>query len=339
HRPWHPHDPRAEEQQRRAARVRFWKWVRVSAVVLAVVLVLGGVGLAYYDAGDWTPLFREAKGELTSALVSNEVFKESDGCAFYDVDLSNKSGHNAHCRLSIPLASSSFGKIPAVVVVTDPATGSKMVDLLPAQRKVVLIAPDYPSKASLNFSGPGALFSALSLRRAAMRMVSDVLLTGDFLLTQKIVRRDRVVLIGVNLGAVVCAAAAAADDKDRFSEVVLVHGGADISKIIAANAERWKLPFGPAVAASIGGWLFKPLEPMRYAARIAPRSLTMYNAKSGSWMPMEQAQQLFDAAAQPKKQVWLEGADADTSDQEALVRLTARVFGEIAGPGAQTLGR
>jgi hypothetical protein len=138
---------------------------------------------------------------------------------------------------------------------------------------------------------------------------------------------------------VVCAAAAAADDKERFSEVVLVHGGADLSKIIAANAERWKLPFGPAVAGDIGGWLFKPLEPMRYVARIAPRPLTMYNAKSDSWMPLEQAQRLFDGAAKPKKQVWLDGADAETNDQAALLRLTARVFGEIAGPGAQTLGR
>jgi len=339
HRHWQPHDRRVEEQQRRAARAKFWKRMRVLAVALAVALVLGGVGLAYYDVGDWTPLFREAKGELTSALVSNEVFKESDGCAFYDVELSNKSGQCVHCRLSIPLASSSFGKIPAVLVVTDIETGSKMVDLLPAQRKVVLIAPDYPSRGGLNFSGPGALFSALSLRRSAMRMVSDVLLAGDFLLTQKIVRRDRVVLLGVNLGAVVCAAAAAADDKQRFSEVVLVQGGADLKKLIVVNAERWKLPFGPAVAGGLGGWLFKPLEPMRYVAGIAPRPLTMYNAKSDSWMPLEQAQQLFDAASKPKHQVWLDGAHTEPEERAALVRLTARVFGEVAGPGAQTMGR
>ena len=50
-------------------------------------------------------------------------------------------------------------------------------------------------------------------------------------------------------------------------------------------------------------------------------------------------QRLFDGAAKPKKQVWLDGADADTNDQAALLRLTARVFGEIAGPGAQTLWR
>ncbi len=313
--------------------MKFLKWM---LIIVAVFVLLAAGGLAFYDAGDWTPLFRAYKGKLISAPVTNMVSENE--IAMYDVELGSDTGRNVMCRASVPESSSGKrGSWPAVILVAGMETGRKVVDTLPPQKNMMVMALDYPQSVKLDFSNNVTTArSVWAAREAAMHMVSSVLLAGDFVAAQPMVNKERVVLAGIGEGAFICAAAAAADDQNQFSHVVLIQAGANIGRLIEMNARRLKLPGSAATAGRIGEWLFKPIEPVRYIERIAPRPLTMLNGKADDWMPAEAAQKLFDRAREPKKLIWLKGQHATPDDKKLVADLANRILVELPQAGPTT---
>lgn len=302
--------------------MKFLKWM---FIIIGVIALLGGGGLAFYDAGDWTPLFRADKGKLVGAPVTD--ITTVDEMTVYDVELSNDKGRHVMCRVSIPAAAGKRHTWPAVVLLAGTETGRKAVDRLPPQKNMMVIALDYPEVLKLDFSNEVATFKSVwEVREAAMHMVASVLLAGDFVAAQQMVNPERVALAGIGPGALICAAAAAADNQNQFTYVALLQAGAGIGGLIEANASRLKLPVPAVTAGHIGEWLFKPLEPGRYVSHIAPRPLTILNGKTDSWMPANAAQKLFDKAREPKKLIWLKGERASADDRSLLQDLANRVL-------------
>ncbi len=306
--------------------MKFLKWL---LILIGLLVVAGAAGLAFYDAGDWTPLFRAYKGRLISAPVTNMVTENET--TMYDVELGSDKDRSVMCRVSVPETSTGKrGSWPAVILVAGMETGRKAIDILPPQKNMMVMALDYPQTVKLDFSNNmTAASSVWAAREAAMHMVSSALLAGDFVAQQPMVDKDRVVLAGIGEGAFICAAAAAADDQNTFSHVVMVQAGANIGHLIQMNAKRLKLPVTPAMAGRIGEWLFKPIEPTRYIDHLAPRPLTMLNGKSDAWMPSDAAQNLFDRAREPKKLIWLKGEHATPDDKKLIADLANRILAEL----------
>lgn len=302
--------------------MRFLKWM---FIIIAVIALLGGGGLAYYDAGDWTPMFRADKGVLTGAPLTD--ITTVDEMTVYDVELSNDKGRHVMCRVSIPAGSGKRHTWPAVVLLAGTSTGRKAVDRMPPQKNMMVIALDYPEVLKLDFSNEAATFKTLwEVRESAMHMVANVLLAGDFVAKQQMVNPERVALVGIGPGALICAAAAAADNQNQFSHVALFQVGAGIGGLIEANARRLKLPVPAVTAGHIGEWLFKPLEPARYVGHLGSRPLTILNGKNDSWMPAAAAQKLFDRAREPKKLIWLKGERDSADDRSLLDDLASRIL-------------
>ncbi len=302
--------------------MKFLKWM---FIIVGVIALLAGGGLAFYDAGDWTPLFRADKGKLVGAPVTD--ITTVDEMTMYDVELSNDKGRHVMCRVSIPAAAGKRHTWPAVILLAGTETGRKAVDRLPPQKNMMVIALDYPEALKLDFSNEVATFKSVwAAREAAMQMVANVLLAGEFVAAQQMVNPERVALAGIGPGALICAAAAAADNQNQFTYVALLQAGAGIGGLIEANASRLKLPVPAVTAGHIGEWLFKPLEPSRYVSHIAPRPLTILNGKNDSWMPANAAQKLFDKAREPKKLIWLKGERASADDRSLLHDLADRVL-------------
>lgn len=308
------------------------KWFRRILIFIGVIVLLAGGGLAFYDAGDWTPLFRADKGKLNGAPVAD--ITTVDEMTVYDVELSNDKGRKAMCRVSIPATAGKRHTWPAVVLLAGTEAGRKAIDVLPPQKNMMVIALDYPPSLKLDFSNEMATFKSVwEAREAAMQMVANVLLAGDFVAAQQMVNQDRVALVGIGPGALICAAAAAADNQNQFSYVALFQAGTGISGMIDAKAKQLKLPILPIMAAHIGEWLFKPLEPGRYIEHIAPRPLTMLNGKSDTWMSAKAAQKLFDRAREPKKLIWLKGEHTSPDDKFLLHELASRVLIQLPVAG------
>jgi hypothetical protein len=302
--------------------MKFLKWL---FIIIGAVALLGGGGLAFYDAGDWTPLFRADKGKLVNAPVTDMT--TVDEMTFFDVELSNDKGRHVMCRVSVPASGSKRQTWPAVVLLAGTGTGRKAVDWMPQQKNMLVIALDYPEALKLDFSNEVATFKSVwEVREAAMHMVANVLLAGEFVAAQPMVNPQRVALAGIGPGAFICAAAAAADNQHQFAYVTLLQAGAGIGNLIEANARRLKLPVPAVTAGHIGEWLFKPLEPGRYASHISPKPLTVLNGKNDAWMPASAAQKLFDQAREPKKLIWLKGERDSADDRSLLQDLANRVL-------------
>ena len=90
---------------------------------------------------------------------------------------------------------------------------------------------------------------------------------------------DRLGYAGFGLGARIGAAFCARDPRPRAAALVLGGGGV-----------------GPP-----------ELDPMRHVAKIAPRPVLLVHSHGDGTVPRAAAQALFDAAAQPKQQLWFEG--------------------------------
>ena len=99
-----------------------------------------------------------------------------------------------------------------------------------------------------------------------------------------------------------------------------------------------------AAAARLAGLglagLLAPLEPARYAPRIAPRAFLMVNGEGDSLVPRERVLELYAAAGAPKALVWV-AREHVQPDEAALVGGLAGVVGRelarrgLLGPAAR----
>lgn len=312
---------------------RLMKWFVRLGIVLGLLALAGGYWMAEYDARNWAVWFHQNKARLTDAAWVSSI---TEGAAVVqEMDFANDRNLRVRARVSMPEPQPNV-RWPAVILVGGVETGRRILELLPPQRGLVIVALDYPGDPKLDFNGlVPATRSALRLRDSCVNLVSGVLLVTDWLQRQPLVRHDHISVVGVSVGAMVAAAAGGVDE--RFSNVVLVQGGAGVGRILAHNAPRLGLPFSPETCVGLGDWLFKPLEPARYVARIAPRRLIVLGAREDAFMPADATEALCNRAQEPKQMVWLDGAHV-TADQKALTAEVAkRVLTELAKAGAPVI--
>ncbi|MBI5394517.1 MAG: hypothetical protein HZA91_04390 [Verrucomicrobia bacterium] len=305
---------------------RLLKWLVRLGILLGLLAVAGGYWLAEYDARNWALWFHQNKGMLTDATWVSSI---SEGAVVVqEMDFANDRGLHVRGRVSMPEPQPNV-RWPAVVLVVGVETGRRVLDLIPPQRGLVVVALDYPGEPKLDFNGlVPATRSAIRLRNACVNMVSGVMLIADWLQRQPLVHHDHISVVGVSVGAMVAAAAGGVDS--RFSKVVLVQGGEGVGRIVAHNAVRLGLPFSPESCGKIGNWLFKPLEPARYVGRIAPRQLTVLAAKEDAFMPADATEALYSRASEPKQMVWMEGPHVTADEKTVIAEAAKRVFTELA---------
>jgi len=125
--------------------------------------------------------------------------------------------------------------------------------------------------------GGGAEVSVLALEFARQAVI-DLERALDALSSMDVVDPDRVAYAGFSLGAMIGAAFCGLDARPRAAALAL--GGAGL---------------GPAGA-----------DPAEYVGRVAPRPLLLVNALQDEVVPRSAADALFEAAGDPKQQLWFE---------------------------------
>jgi len=160
--------------------------------------------------------------------------------------------------------------------------------------------------------GLGPIAQAQAFRERACKTVNDTRRLADYLQSRPDIDPERLYLVGASYGAITGSTAAAFDT--RFKAVVLVYGGAGISKLLDATAIRgemakqgvWGLPlFG--VLKPVVAYLLAPADPIHYAHRIAPRPVLLQNGKTDVLISTAAAEALQGAVQEPKKITWYEG--------------------------------
>lgn len=232
----------------------------------------------------------------------------------FSLTLTSDAGTRVHLRLRVPRS----GPVPRqlVVLIDGQGVGADAVDLLPEDARTVVAALDYPAGFPEAIDLGDAFFRARSLRDAALRVPASVMLAVEHLARRDDVDTTRIAVIGSSLGVPAAIIAAALDP--RVDGVALIYGGGDLGRLIAAN-----LSLRPAwlrrLVGAYGAWLLAPLEPTRYAGRLAPRPLVMINGSGDRRIPRSSVEDLYRSARPPKQLLWLDTGHLEPWDR-GLIR-------------------
>ena len=281
----------------------------VSAALLPVI-IMAGATCSSGQAGTGTTRAQNA------AVEAETTFTGMRGpYAAYRVRLRSADGLTATGRLLRPARAG--GRHPAVLLQDGRELNSAAVDFLPADfGDVVVISLDYPEEVPWQISMWAIVTRSDHIRRAARRIAPSFSLAADYLASRADVDTSRLVLVATSFAVPFAVRAAAADR--RFANVGLVYGAGKMEDVLAAN-----LTLRPRFLRPVAAWLamrpFAEFAPERYVGRIAPRPLVMVNGVDDPQMPRGAVRSLYDAAGEPKSQIWLRTGHLMPTDS-ALIR-------------------
>jgi hypothetical protein len=301
---------------------KFVLWVGGALLALAVPAV---VWLHFALAFDAPDEFLRQKGEL--AGVEIEPAAGDTLYAAYDLRLASSAGYRVRGHLRVPRAP---GRWPSLVVIGGTETGRMAAELVNPETPYVILGLDYPWEGPTRLSWWQFLARVLAVRRAMLLTPSAVMLGVDYLETRPEVDSTGVVLVGASFGAQLITVVGALEE--RAGPVLVIYGGGDYRTLLEANLDlrpRW---LGSALARA-GARLLDPIEPLHYAARVAPRPMILINGSLDSRIPRHSVEVLFAAAREPKQLIWLEEGHITPRDPALLARVLEAAVGALEGAG------
>ncbi|HEY2995763.1 MAG TPA: hypothetical protein VGM22_23345 [Methylomirabilota bacterium] len=309
----------------------------VGLAVAAVAVIAGGSLLLLLARAQGSPERLQArKGRLVA--VDAQRLGEDAISSIDALTLRSSTGLTVHARVRVPREERP--PYAGVALLGGVKRGSRIVTtpgLDVIARSAVLVALDYPLKPSRNpWKSLEALTLMLRLRPAAFDTVAAALLLLDYLETRADVARDRMFLVGGSLGAVAVTVAGGVDP--RPAAVVALYGGAALGSLVTHTLEHpdQGVPYAHWQAVTLGyglAWLLTPLEPARYAGRIAPRPFIMINGEGDTLVPRANVLALFEAARLPKELVWVAGEHVQPSETKLLESVSGLVATRLAARG------
>jgi fermentation-respiration switch protein FrsA (DUF1100 family) len=242
--------------------------------------------------------YRERAGTLVRAETSASVPRGR--YALSRLRLTSTTGLVATGRLLRPDTGRCY---PAVLLQNGREENSAVIGRLPAEfGDVVVLSLDYPDEMPMVIQLRDVVQRERQLQRAASEIPSTFLLGAAYLAQRSDVDSSRIALAATSFAVPFSTIAAAADE--RFREVALIYGAGELSQVLAAN-----LALKPEFLRGPAAWLamrpFAAFAPERFIGHIAPRPIIMVNGSDDPQMPVDAVQALYEAAKEPKAQVWM----------------------------------
>src|SRR6266540_400042 len=271
------------------------------ALVVALVVGAGlaaGVGWALHQGT--AEGLESRKGRLLRAAVTPGG--ADDVSDLFELELRSSTGRLVRALVRVPRGAPA--PYPALVLVDGAELGRRVAALRGLDsiaRHAVIVSPDYPFQVD-------------------RRSLGGFGLLVDYLLSRRDVARGRIFLVGSSFGAPAVVVAGAVDG--RPAAVIAIYGGGNVASLAAHVLQQGAREALPAWQAAVVGralaLLLVPLEPTRYAARIAPRPVLMVNGAGDSLIPRANVMALFDAAREPKEILWMRGEHVQPDEKELI---------------------
>ncbi|MBC7789205.1 MAG: hypothetical protein H7Z74_04615 [Anaerolineae bacterium] len=243
-----------------------------------------------------------AKAIRIDAPVSAEVTYERARGRYdlYRIRL-RAGGETASGKLLRPRRGS--GPFPAVLLNNGRELNSAALEYLPPEfGDVVVLSLDYPEGVPNEIDPLTLLLHGDRISRELRRIPRFFSMGGAYLTQRVDVDSSRLAMV-VTSFAVPFGVRAAAEDQ-RFRNVGLIYGAAELGTVLEANLTL-KPRFLRSVAAWFASQLYDEFDPARYVARIAPRPVIMVNGRDDRQMPVQAVWALYNATHEPKTLIWL----------------------------------
>ena len=303
------------------------RWaVRAAVAVLLLSSVV--LGLLWRYSGE------DPAGELLAQrgpLLSVRIEGSGGDDRFEKSWLRLSGGHGLSVQCGVLAPRDRSRRHPAIVLLGGAAAGRRAIEYARDVPDVVILALDYHVDWSGARDVAGVLRGVPAARRQLLEVVPAAALAADYLLGRPDVRASRLVLVGFSFGALFVPCLAAHDR--RYAAAAMVDGGGDVGAIVAANLRPWQDATTSRAAGWAAGLLLRPLEPLRYAGRIAPTPLLMINGSRDARVPRDSVEKLFAAARQPKRLIWLDAGHVDPGDPALTQRIVASLTAELKRAG------
>jgi serine hydrolase FSH1 len=303
-----------------------------TAVALGAALA-AGLGWALYQGS--AAGLEARKGRLVEATLTSAGSDEVS--TFAELVLRSSTGSQVKAMVRVPRA--GMPPYPAAVLVGGINLGRKVAKLAGLDaiaRYAIIVSPDYPVQLHRrDWEGLNFLATTVRLRGSAFDLVAQIGLQVDYLASRSDVSGNRIFLVGSSLGAPAVVIAGAVDA--RPVAVIPLYGGGNIGSLVThtlQHGERDGFPrWQAAILARTLALCLTPLEPTRYAARIAPRHFLMVNGADDSLVPRTNVEALFEAARAPKDIIWVQSEHVQPDEKELIRAVSGKIAAWLAGRG------
>jgi dienelactone hydrolase len=211
-----------------------------------------------------------------------------------------------------------------VVIAGGHEHGYVTAEYLEAGPGVAVLSVDYP------YEGPRRSIPRDQLRkvvpkiwRATRDMAPLLRDAGAYAARRPEIDPKRILVVGASLGVPFALKAAAEDS--IFAGVALLYGAADLGRWADGNIRGIPDWTRPLLRGAIG-IAFREFEPERLIPRVSPRPVLLVNGRNDEMIPEALARRLFEAARQPKEQVWLDTRHMHPNDVDLTWKLMRVAF-------------
>lgn len=299
---------------------------RRSVRVTATGIVLLALGAAAWLLRNPEPVFVARTGRLVR--VDTLAVRHDGGMLEQEVALTSATGLRVRVAVRRPApAPDDTARRMLFLLLGGHERGRGAAALVADTRGTVVASFDYPFDGDHRAKGLAIIAQVPSIRRALYDSPPAVTLALDYLLGRSDVDAARVELVGASFGASFAAIAAARDP--RVTRLWLAHGGGKPLAMINAGLER-EIPLAP-LRWPVAGLATLLASGPRFAAerwvgQVSPRPVVMLNALEDERIPRASVEALWNAAREPKSQVWLPGPHMQGNRQEVLRALVDTVM-------------
>ncbi|MHB0964636.1 MAG: alpha/beta hydrolase family protein [Gemmatimonadaceae bacterium] len=305
---------------------------RLSVWLAAAAIALLALGGAAWLLRDPEPVFAARTGRLVR--VDTLVVRHERGMLEQELTLVSTTGLRVHVAVRCPApAPSDTARRTLFLLLGGHERGRGAAALIADTRGTVVASLDYPFDGNHRAKGLAVVAQVPSIRRALYDSPPAVTLVLDYLLGRPDVDTARIELVGASFGASFATIAAARDP--RVTRLWIAHGGGKPFAMINTGLER-EIPFAP-LRWPVAGLATLLASGPRFAAerwvgRVSPRPVVMLNALEDERIPRASVDALWNAAQEPRSQVWLPGRHMQGNRQEVLRALVDTVMTRAGVP-------
>jgi hypothetical protein len=221
-------------------------------------------------------------------------------------------------------------KLPVALLLGGVGTGRNACQIIPAIHHVICVSLSYPYYGKKHLNDLGFILNIRQIQQTVKDTPPAIMLTLDYILSQKYSDHEQVELLGVSFGSYFISIPAVLDQ--RVTRVWIAHGAAEPFKSMSHNYKKESsFKFFNNLLAYMVGYAIgsEYVDPVKWVGRISPRPVIMINARSDTTFPASSIAALHNAARDPKEIIWTKGVHITPSRKDVVRTLTDIVLNRI----------